>query len=41
MKYRAMAGNQIVNNYHLFDIGVSYPVTRRVTLTGSLPILRT
>jgi hypothetical protein len=39
-KQREIAGTQIVNNYHLFDIGVSYPLTHRVTLTGSLPILR-
>jgi hypothetical protein len=39
-KQRELAGTQIVNNYHLFDIGVSFPVTRRVNITGSLPILR-
>jgi hypothetical protein len=39
-KQREIAGTQIVNNYHLFDVAVSYPITRRVSLTGSLPILR-
>ena len=39
-KQRELAGTQIVNNYHLFDIAVSYPVTPRVNITGSLPILR-
>lgn len=39
-KQRERLGNQIVNNYHLFDIAVSHPLTRRVSLTGSLPTLR-
>jgi hypothetical protein len=38
-KQRELDGTQIVNNYHLFDVGVLYPLTRRTALTGSLPIL--
>jgi hypothetical protein len=38
-KQRELDGTQIVNNYHLFDVAVTYPLTRRIALTGSLPIL--
>jgi hypothetical protein len=39
-KQREINRNQIFNTYHLFDIGISYRLTPRWTLTGSLPILR-
>lgn len=38
-KQREVLGNQIVNNYHLFDVGVSYQLTPRVSINGSLPML--
>jgi hypothetical protein len=38
-KQREVLGNQIQNTYHLFDIAVERQMTRRISLTGSLPIL--
>lgn len=39
-KQREAAHNQIENNYHLWDIGVEYQLTRRWSLMGSLPIAK-
>lgn len=39
-KQRELAHNQIENDYHLFDIGVEYQLTRRWSLMGSLPIIK-
>jgi len=36
---RELNHNQIENDYHLFDISVSYPLSRRWAIDGSLPIL--
>lgn len=38
-KQREAANNQIQNTYHLFDVAVERQMTRRFSLTGSLPIL--
>jgi hypothetical protein len=38
-KQREVNHNQIENDYHLFDIGLSFQVSRRWSLEGGLPIL--
>lgn len=38
-KQREALGNQIQNTYHLFDVAVERQMTRRFSVTGSLPIL--
>ncbi|MEO7650337.1 MAG: hypothetical protein ABIZ80_07700 [Bryobacteraceae bacterium] len=38
-KQREVAGNQIQNTYHLFDVSVERQITSRFSLTTSLPIL--
>lgn len=36
---REINHNQIENDYHLFDVAINYELSRRWSLTGSLPIL--
>src|SRR5215472_12312847 len=38
-KQREILRTQVENDYHLFDVGIAYQLTRRWSLTGSLPIL--
>jgi hypothetical protein len=38
-KQREVAGNQIQNTYHLFDVSVERQLTKRFSATASLPIL--
>ena len=38
-KQREILRNQVENNYHLMDVAINYQLTRRWSLTGSLPIL--
>ena len=38
-KQRELSHNQIQNNYHLFDLAVSYQLSRRWSINGSLPLL--
>jgi hypothetical protein len=36
-KYRQKENSEVINNIHLIDIGVGYAVTKRVSLTLSIP----
>ena len=36
-KYRQKEGSEVINNVHLIDIGVSYAVSKRVSVTLSIP----
>ena len=38
-KQREVLGTQIRNTYHLFDVAVERQITKRFSLTGSLPVL--
>ena len=38
-KQREVLGTQIRNTYHLFDVAVERQLTKRFSLTGSLPVL--
>jgi hypothetical protein len=39
-KQREIAHNQIENDYHLFDVSLEYQLTKRWSVTGSLPIVK-